>query len=146
MQAMKKNGSAVFLMELILVILFFSLSTVVTLRLFVTAHQQEEQSTLRSDALELAENTAELFRAYGTGLFTSPAWITLQETGEDTHYSHTADGLTARVSLHMADSPEGSLSTGEIVVYQAGSDGGTSGDPLCRLALGRYVPAWEVAS
>ena len=40
---MKKSGSAVFLMELTLVILFFSLSTVVTLRLFVAAHQQERR-------------------------------------------------------------------------------------------------------
>ena len=35
---MKKSGSMAFLLELILVILFFSLSTAVTLRLFVAAH------------------------------------------------------------------------------------------------------------
>ncbi len=34
---MKKRGSMAFLMELIVVILFFSLSTAVTLRLFVAA-------------------------------------------------------------------------------------------------------------
>lgn len=34
-----------FLMELIVVILFFSLSTAVTLRLFVAAHEKEREST-----------------------------------------------------------------------------------------------------
>ena len=141
---MKKSGSAVFLMELVLVILFFSLSTVVTLRLFVTAHQQEEQSTLRSDALELAENTAELFRAYGSDWFASSPWTSSQGTGDDAHYTLTTDKLVAHVSLYTASGRSGSLSTGEITVYPAGQE--ETGVPLCRLDLSRYVPAWEVAS
>lgn len=141
---MKKNGSAIFLMELVLVILFFSLSTVVTLRLFVTAHQQEEQSTLRSDALELAENTAELFRTYGTGLFSASEWTASRQSDEESCYTLVTGGLVAHVSLHTAITRDGCLSTGEIAVYQENRD--ESAAPICRLSLGRYVPVWEVAS
>ena len=52
---MKKRGSMAFLMELIVVILFFSLSTAVTLRLFVAAHEKERESTRLSDAVERAQ-------------------------------------------------------------------------------------------
>lgn len=68
---MKKRGSMAFLMELIVVILFFSLSTAVTLRLFVAAHEKERESTRLSDAVERAQDTAEQFRVKGTALFAS---------------------------------------------------------------------------
>ena len=95
---MKKSGSAVFLMELTLVILFFSLSTVVTLRLFVAAHQQERQSTLHSDALELAENTAELFRAQGVSFFdAADGWNAAEQEDGSVLYSRLESGLRMEV-------------------------------------------------
>ncbi len=142
MKAMKKSGSAVFLMELILVILFFSLSAVVTLRLFVAAHQQERQSTLRSDALELAENAAELFRAQGVSFFdTADGWTAVEQADESVLYSRLENGLCMEVILRGEQTETGRLETGEIQVFAANRQS----DPLCRLPLGRYSPG-EAAS
>lgn len=105
---MKKSGSAVFLMELTLVILFFSLSTVVTLRLFVAAHQQERQSTLHSDALELAENTAELFRAQGVSFFdAADGWNAAEQEDGSVLYSRLESGLRMEVIWKGERTPAG---------------------------------------
>ena len=138
---MKKSGSAVFLMELTLVILFFSLSTVVTLRLFVSAHQQERQSTLRSDAMELAENTAELFRARGVSYFDPiDGWTAVNQPDNSTLYTCKKNGLLAEVQLKTTATDAGNLETGEIRVMEAGKENSGQGDLLCRLTLGRYSP------
>ena len=135
---MKRSSSAVFLMELTLVILFFSLSAVVTLRLFVTAHHQEQQSTLRSDALELAENTAELFRIQGTACF-APAdgWKTAAGEEGTTIYTYGRDDLLLQVSLQEQQTDAGKLTSGEVQVKTAAqADGQTN--ILCRLPVARY--------
>lgn len=139
---MKKSGSAVFLMELTLVILFFSLSTVVTLRLFVAAHQQERQSTLHSDALELAENTAELFLRPGRVLFCCrpTAGTAAEQEDGSVLYSRLESGLRMEV-----------IWKGERTPARPGWNPERSAclkiqrsDPLCRLPLCRYSPGEAV--
>lgn len=137
---MKRHSSAVFLMELTLVILFFSLSAVVTLRLFVTAHQQEQQSALRSDALELAEDTVEQIRALGASFFDSAdGWIiTAQEPG-GTIYTYQGGDLRMEVFLQQEETGAGTLETGEVCI--TGSEkSACRGQVLCRLPIGRYSP------
>lgn len=136
---MKKSGSAVFLMELILVILFFSLSAVVTLRLFAVSHQQERQSAQISDAMELAANTAERFRAQGAALFRPDAgWSAAGQDGGATLYTCTREGLRIEVLLKEKQTGAGTLETGEVRVKS-----GEQSEALCCLALGRYSPKEE---
>ena len=137
---MKKRGSMAFLMELIVVILFFSLSTAVTLRLFVAAHEKERESTRLSDAVERAQDTAEQFRVKGTALFaSSDGWT--YEIRDDLSALYTRvfeEGLTVTVLVTDDAGITGILENGEICVYS-----GTDTEPCCRLPLSRFVPFAE---
>lgn len=129
-------------MELTLVILFFSLSAVVTLRLFVTARQQEQLSALRSDAMELAENTAEQVHAQGASFFDSQnGWtITSQEKDGSVYtYTHDGSGLKLEVFLKQEKTGAGTLEIGEVRVTGSDQSGG-QGQMLCCLPVGRYTP------
>ena len=141
---MKRHSSAVFLMELTLVILFFSLSAVVTLRLFVTARQQEQQSALCSDAMELAEDTAELVYAKGVSFLEKDAGWTVSEApdgAEDAHYCYKYDdsGLLMEIYSESEQTAAGVLETSEVRI--TGSEkSGSPGQVLCRLPVKRYYP------
>ena len=54
-----------FLVEIIIVILFFSLSAAVTLQVFVTTHKKGEQSTNLNMAVVLTQQMTEQYRANG---------------------------------------------------------------------------------
>lgn len=136
---MKKSGSMAFLLELILVILFFSLSTAVTLRLFVAAHDKERDSSRLSDALEYAQDTAERFRVKGTSMFDpSDGWTYVIEEDLSALYTRACGDLTVTVLVADGDALAGQLESGEIRVYAPADP-----DPLCRLPLTRYVPFAE---
>lgn len=141
---MKRHSSAVFLMELTLVILFFSLSAVVTLRLFVTARQQEQQSALRSDAMELAEDTAELVYAKGVPFLEKDAGWTASDVpagAEAAHYCYKYDdsGLLMEIFSQSEQTVGGVLDTSEVRI--TGSEkSGSPGQILCRLPVKRYYP------
>ncbi len=62
---MKKSRSSLFLMELIVVIFFFSLTAAVCLQIFVKAHTLGEKTKNLNNAVLLAQNTGELFYEYG---------------------------------------------------------------------------------
>ncbi|MBR0163915.1 MAG: hypothetical protein IJQ12_04490 [Lachnospiraceae bacterium] len=57
------SGSALFLLEMIFVIFFFTLTAAICLRLFVSAHLTGKESTRLAEATEIAQNLAEEFRA-----------------------------------------------------------------------------------
>lgn len=60
----KSGGrSGAFLVEIIVVILFFSIASAITLRLFVTAHTQSELSMNTNMAISKVEATAESLHA-----------------------------------------------------------------------------------
>ncbi len=63
----KKNHtkSELFLMEFIVVILFFSLCTAITISAFVKANHISEESKLLNGAMILAQTTAEKIKATG---------------------------------------------------------------------------------
>ena len=126
-------------MELTLVILFFSLSAVVTLRLFVTAHQQEQQSALRSDALELAEDTAEQFHAQGTAFFNSADGWSSAALEDGTVYRFDGSDLLLEVFLRQESTVAGALETGEVRITGSEKSIGR-GQVLCSLPVGRYIP------
>lgn len=58
---MKSSKSSLFLMELILAILFFALSSAVCIQLFVKSHILENTSTEENHALLLCQNLSEIF-------------------------------------------------------------------------------------
>lgn len=63
---MRKSKSALFLMELIIVIFFFALTSAVCLQLFVKAHTFDRRTQGLNYATLWADNAAELFYEYGS--------------------------------------------------------------------------------
>lgn len=61
MQTKNSSKSGIFLMELILSILFFSIAAAVCVKLFVTAHRLSDQSVNLNHAVSMAESIAEAF-------------------------------------------------------------------------------------
>lgn len=59
-----KSKSELFLMELIIVILFFSLSAAVCLQLFVKAHTLDEKTVEQYNTVVWCQNLAELYTEY----------------------------------------------------------------------------------
>ena len=55
--------SGLFLLELIISILFFSLSSAVCIRLFVTAHTTDRENYALSESVKLCTNYAEIYTA-----------------------------------------------------------------------------------
>lgn len=64
MQTRNSSKSGIFLMELILSILFFSIAAAVCVKLFVTSHNLSDRSVKLNEAVTMAENIAEAF--YGS--------------------------------------------------------------------------------
>lgn len=64
MQTRNSSKSGIFLMELILSILFFSIAAAVCVKLFVTSHNLSDRSVKLNEAVAMAENIAEAF--YGS--------------------------------------------------------------------------------
>lgn len=58
---MKHSKSSLFLMELIIALLFFSLASTVCIRLFVNAHSLSAQTVDQNYAVNYAQNMAEAF-------------------------------------------------------------------------------------
>ncbi len=61
MQTKNSSKSGIFLMELILSILFFSIAAAVCVKLFVTSHQLSDRSVNLNHAVAMAESIAEAF-------------------------------------------------------------------------------------
>lgn len=64
----RNHRSSLFLLELILVIFFFSLASVVCIQLFVKAHLTEQETKALNHAIPLAESAAEAFHSVSGNL------------------------------------------------------------------------------
>ena len=62
---MQKSKSALFLMELIIVILFFALTSAVCMRVFIKAHDVAHETESANYAVLWADNAAECFYEFG---------------------------------------------------------------------------------
>lgn len=62
---MQKSKSALFLMELIIVILFFALTSAVCMQVFVKAHQLAGDTQDLNRAILFANNASEVFYEFG---------------------------------------------------------------------------------
>lgn len=61
---MKKSKSSLFLMELIIVVLFFALTSAVCLQVFVKAHSVEQETKNINHAIMWGDNLSEIFYEY----------------------------------------------------------------------------------
>lgn len=65
---MKKSRSSLFLMELIIVVLFFSLTSAVCLQVFVKAHSIDRETKNINSAVMWGDNLSEIFYEVGPDL------------------------------------------------------------------------------
>ena len=105
MQTKNSSKSGIFLMELILSILFFSIAAAVCVKLFVTSHQLSDQSVKLNHAVAMAESIAEAF--YGCNgnageLETLFPDARMDQTNEQTIFiiKNTEEGLGAFVKIN----------------------------------------------
>ena len=154
---MKRSGSIVFLMELIVVILFFSLSAVVTLQLFVAAHHNGRKSAIISDALNRAQSVAEKFQAEGSSSFSGNGWEAgdknINSAGNERWFrfmyqTEGGEDVEIFVRIETESTDFGQLEQGDVRVsfLSDSSDSDDSKNQLCTLEIARYTPNAEVAS
>ena len=131
-------------MEMMVIILFFSLSVMIIFRLFVSAHIGDQESTRINNSLLEAKNTVELFKANGSDIFGGGEWeLTEGQTGDYYIYkksSSDSSPTTAyilEVELSGETTPLGIYETGEIRAY-VDVDGVAEGEPFLVLQIGHY--------
>ena len=142
---LRKSGSAVFLMEMMVVILFFSLSVMIIFRLFVSAHLNGEDSMRLNYSLLEAKNAVELFKANGTDIFDDGSWTAEKnpETGIYRYTKNSPEGGVAtsayilEMKLTKEATPLGMYESGEMRAY-AYVNGIPEGDPFLILQIGHY--------
>ena len=105
MNPKKKRSTSLFLIELMIALLFFSLAATICIQFFVQAHLQNRQAADLSQAIAFSQNLAEEFRAHGgtvaqNSFFFDENW----EATEEQHASFTlrleeaATGLPLRAA------------------------------------------------
>ena len=136
---MKSAGKTnTLLMELIIVILFFSLSAVITLQLFVTAHEQSTLSHDKTMALLKAQNVVEEIQADESD--TLSGFIELEEDryiicyNEDWEPSGETGSYELSVQVGRKPSEYGTMMELDVRVHKDDKE-------LCGLQTSRYLPA-----
>ena len=117
----KRNNtkSELFLMEFIVVILFFSLCTGICINAFVKANHISEESQLLDGAMILAQRTAEEIKATG-----NTSLEKYNDYSDDTYYLKVKTAV--RDKMLVAD----------IGVF----DGKNKKKEICRLEVKKYLP------
>ena len=141
---MKKSGSAVFLMELIIVILFFTLSVTIIFQLFVSAYTTSKESARLNNAIVEAKNAVEKFKQNGTYSLTEWEQIT---NGGTVQYkkefiNNENDTLSFWLELNLVEenTKTGKFETGTIRAYPV-----SGYEPILSFDIGVYTPNREVA-
>ena len=138
MQTKNSSKSGIFLMELILSILFFSIAAAVCVKLFVTAHRLSDQSVNLNHAVAMAESIAEAF--YGCNGNVGELETLFPDAGMDEQtmltINNTDQGLGAFVKINASGeliSCEIRIGTPQqITAYQ---EQRTEFDSVCELQL-----------
>lgn len=134
---MHQGRRNILLIELIIVILFFSLSAVVTLQVFAKAHQRTAQSKLITQALIAAEDWAEQ-----VCVSDDPAAYLGQNgwtSADGASFQHKAfDLIDLTIEIH----PE-AREAGTYYRMQIQASDTLNGDVLTDMPISRYVPAEE---
>ena len=125
-------------MEIIVVILFFSLSVGVVIRMFATAYLKEKESARLNDAMISAKNTAEIFRVRGVSIFEENGW---EENGDRAagyrkcYFNYGGEDSEFVLEV-LLDTEVNGLETGRIIAYRSGTD---YNDPILEFDIARYM-------
>lgn len=127
---MKHYKGNMLLIELIIVILFFSLSQLVVVRLFAAAHEKAESSSLLSDALLYCEDVAERLSGAENP---DAALLDMGFVGGDGQYVCSQErGFDVGVALSREGQAAGEL-------LRATVTAGAKGETLFVLPVNRYL-------
>jgi len=150
----ERNKNDVLLTELIIVILVFSLVAVISVQMFVAAHQKSVHSQRLERVLITAQDWAE--RLSGThdpaGLLANAGFASLAGTGtEEIVYisvetGESRSGTNVEIRLHVESrSDAGILYAATVNVFE-GSARDKTADPLVALPVLIYIPEGVSAS
>lgn len=133
---MKHSKSSLFLMELIIALLFFSLASTVCIRLFVNAHSLSAQTVDQNYAVNYAQNMAEAFTGCNGDLQALQALLTGSLLAEDGNgLSLEQNGYRTHLVRNMAPEPGSTLSA-DISVSKIGA----AEVPLYTLHVDLHIP------
>lgn len=113
---MQKSKAALFLMELLIVLLFFSIASAVCIQLFSHAHLTNKKSKAYSDSNIIFTNLAEEF--YGNNRFQYSNEVALYYTAELMEVPPPSAVYKAILSFDSSDK----MSTCHICIYECDSD------------------------
>lgn len=134
---MRNSRSSLFLMELVIVILFFSLASAVCVRLFVKAHQMDQNTVNLNHAMMWIQNYAEEFRSY--------PFVTSETIFFDKDWNACENSSSALYSVSINPLPNisathGHVAQAEITVNSLEPD---KASVLASQIIQRYVPVSE---
>lgn len=129
---MKHSKSGLFLMELIIVLLFFSLASTVCVRLFVKSGTLSEDTVDLTYAVSQAQNLAEAYLACDGDIIQVHFLFPKSEIIEDDLLVVEDDGYTSTISFSPED--KNGLIHGDIVIYNAAEE------ELYSLQVVHYIP------
>lgn len=133
---MKHSKSSLFLMELIIALLFFSLASTVCIRLFVKAHALSAQTVDQNYAVNYAQNMAEAFTGCNGDLRALQALLTGSLLSEDgMSLSLEQNGYRTDLVCNMAPEPGSTLSA-DILVSKIDA----AAPPLYTLHVDLHIP------
>ncbi len=150
-----QSKSSIFLMELIIVILFFALTGAVCLQIFVKARSISERSKAQTHAVMWAENLAEVFlgcegdagnigavlaREYGLSTPFKPDFVTgsYDFTLDENWTICDASAAVFQVTLYLdCSSP---MHVGEATIYDLRDVAPESDKLLYALSVQKYIP------
>ena len=129
-----QRRSNVVLLELIVVLLFFSLASTIAMQAFVKADQRSKESVRMEAGLAAVESWAERVSVSGDpeAMLAAAGW----KRGDGVY---TLDSeLPLRIDIAREDAPHGQML--RMVVSALGS---AEGDPVAALPIDRYLPKPE---
>ena len=116
---MKHSKSSLFLMELIIALLFFSVSSTVCIRLFVKAHALSAETVDQNYAINYAQNMAELFTGCDGDLQAMQALLSGSMLSQDGNYLVLIENGYHILLARSGDLSPGSMVSADIVVGRA---------------------------
>ena len=136
----KASGKAnSFLLEMILMILFFSVSAAVILQLFASAHNIQKQSSSKNEALLYAQTLAEEFKTSESNLLTSTSEQTQERYLDENWQESEKDRAvyTAQIKISSQSTAAGKLFFAAISVFSADAEK----QLLCQIPATVYLPS-----
>ncbi len=140
---MKHSKSSLFLMELIIALLFFSLASTVCIRLFVNAHYLSGQTVNQNYAVNYAQNMAEAFMGCDGDLSAMQSIFSGSQLSQDgSSLALVQNGYRILLECSGTVSP-GSTVSADISVYRADAIPPASAvgyESLYTLHVNLYIP------